>query len=1123
MFVPLHIHTEYSLLESSCRLKNLVERASELGFSSLAVTDKGNMYGALAFYKACKEKGIHPIIGLEIETAVISNVTSSSGHLLLYAKNETGYANLLKLSTYIMRDTKGNSRAVPKEILYHHRDGLLAVSSGIEGEIQLLLNEDPQAIEETLSLYTDWFSDDFYIGIEDHGTGREKTINMELLSLSRRFHVPLAAMNETYYIDRSDAKAHHVLLCIKHGAKEKDSRKIALPTDEYYLKSSSEMEERFSHEIEAVHNTEKIAQKCQLDLQLGIPMLPRYPLPDGTSAHEFLKETCLEGAKQRYKEVKADVMERLEYELSIISRMHFEDYFLVVWDFMKFAHETGMITGPGRGSAAGSIVAYVLRITNVDPMKHGLLFERFLNPERISMPDIDIDFPDNRREEVLNYVADKYGADHVAQIITFGTLAAKAALRDAGRVMDTPNELVDKAAKLIPSRPGITLQDAMKESYGLEKAYKEIEEVKHLVDVAATLEGLPRHASTHAAGVVISSDPLHEHVPLQEGHGGIALTQFSMEWLEEAGLLKMDFLGLRNLSLIEEIITSVQNRTGISIHLDEIPFDDKKTFELLGAGDTTGVFQLESDGMRRVLQQLQPTEFEDIVAVNALYRPGPMQNIPVYIEGKHGKKQVSYLHEDLEPILSPTYGVIVYQEQIMQIASKAAGFSLGEADLLRRAVGKKKKDILLRERAHFVDGCLSNGYSKETADALYDLIVMFADYGFNRSHAVAYSIISYQLAYLKANYPQDFMSALLSSVIGNPDKLNAYIKESRSKGIAVLQPCVNRSGISFQAEGDAIRFGLLSIKNAGLQSIRHILEKSREKPFVDLFDLCARCSTKKVNKRTLESFIFAGAMDGFGKDRSVLLASLDSAMEYGEKVQALQAQEQYRLFGDKDTLPKPPYVEVPPLTENDKLAFEQEALGFFFSSHPIERHRPLLEDWNTYPVYQMGDVKTNQEIRMGAMIDKVRVIKTKKGDMMAFIGCSDETGETEAVAFPETYKLYHAVLQKGELLFVEGSVEKRNESVQLIIKKAMPLSKLPPKKASNERTLYVKFSSGRKDESIHAVAEKLSGSPGETAVILYDEQTGKKARFRHPVLADNQVIQALAAIVGEENVILKEK
>ncbi|MFC0187892.1 DNA polymerase III subunit alpha [Fictibacillus aquaticus] len=1123
MFVPLHIHTEYSLLESSCRLQGLVSRASELGMTSLAITDKGNMYGALAFYKACKEKGIQPIIGLEIEVIPIEAVSAKNGRLLLYAKNKKGYENLLKLSTYIQRDAPASDKGVPKELLHRHRDGLAAVSTGIEGEIQLLLGEGASCLEETLSLYTEWFEGSFYLGLEDHGTGREKTINMDIVSLSRRYHIPLAAMNETYYTDRADSKAHHILLCIKHGAKERDSASIALPTDEYYLKSAKEMEERFDYEIEAVHNTKKIAQSCQLELDLGVPMLPSYPLPEGTSAFEYLKERCMVGAKERYGELTTPVIERIKYELSIIRNMKFEDYFLIVWDFMKFAHESHMITGPGRGSAAGSIIAYVLKITSVDPLEHGLLFERFLNPERISMPDIDIDFPDTRREEVLQYVASKYGREHVAQIITFGTLAAKAAVRDAGRVMDTPGEVVDKTAKLIPSRPGITLRAAMKESYGFEKAYTEDEAVRRLVDVAMTLEGLPRHASTHAAGVVISSDPLSNHVPLQEGHGGIPLTQFSMEWLEEAGLLKMDFLGLRNLSLIEEIISSVHNRTGFKVELSEIPLDDSKTFELLGKGDTTGVFQLESDGMRKVLQKLKPTGFEDIVAVNALYRPGPMQNIPDYIEGKHGNKKVTYPHPDLEPILSPTYGVIVYQEQIMQIASKAAGFSLGEADLLRRAVGKKKRDILIKERTHFVEGCLVNGYSSETAESLYDLIVRFADYGFNRSHAVAYSVIAYQLAYLKANYPLDFMAALLSSVIGNPDKTNAYIKESRHKGIPVLPPCVKKSGISFRAEENAVRFGLLSIKNAGLQAIRHIEEINSKKAFEDVFDLCARCSTKKVNKRTLESLIFAGAMDCFGQERSTLLATLDSALEYGEKLQSLQGQEQYILFNDKEGIPKPSYVEVPPLKENERLAFEQEALGFYFSSHPVERYRSHLDQWNSQNVHSLLQLDKKQEVRAGIMIDKVRVIKTKKGDMMAFISCSDETGETEAVAFPEAYKAYHGLLLKGELLFVEGTVEKRNESGQLLIRKVMPLAKLPSKKEGNTSILYVKFSNGREERTISAAAEILSGSQGETSVILYDEQTGKKVKLKQTVSADKSLIEELQAITGEENVILKEK
>jgi DNA polymerase III subunit alpha len=1123
-FVPLHIHSEYSLLESSCRIDALVERAAEFGFSALALTDKANMYGALKFYTACRKAGIKPILGLEAEIGELDSQSDSKRNqwskILLYAQNTEGYQNLLELSTLMQTKRDGDITPITHQELSRHSRGLIALSSGPEGEIQQLLTTEKREtnlLGGCIRFYREWFPDRFYLGLEDHGTGFDKTLNLQLQSISREFHIPLLCAHETYYLNAEDANAHDILVCIKHGEKMKNPDRYKLSTGEYYFKSPSEMESLFSHSSEALSETQKLANMCNLELTLGEIALPKYPVPDDQDSFEYLRELCSNGVKKRYDTVTPEIENRLQYELKIIKNMNFEDYFLIVWDFMKYAHDVKMITGPGRGSAAGSLVAYVLEITNVDPIHHKLIFERFLNPERISMPDIDIDFPDNRRDEVLRYVAKKYGTDYVAQIITFGTLAARAAVRDAGRVMDFPPALIDQTAKNIPSRPGISLENALKESPGLLQAYQSDQSVKELIEIAMTLEGLPRHASTHAAGVVLSRTPLVQTVPLQTGHDGIPLTQYSMEWLEAAGLLKMDFLGLRNLSLIENILLSIEKSEHIKINLNEIPFTDSRTFELLSQGDTTGVFQLESDGMRKVLQQLKPTEFEDIVAVNALYRPGPMQNIPDYIAGKNGLKTVEYMHPDLEPILNSTYGVIVYQEQIMQIATKAAGFTLGEADLLRRAVGKKKREILMQERDHFVAGCLKQGYDEKSADALYDLIVRFADYGFPRSHAVAYSVIAYQLAFLKANYPLHFMAALLSSVIGNHDKVNQYIKESMQKGIHIFPPSIKKSTAIFTPEESGIRFGLLAVKNVGINAIRTLMEENNKEPIRDLFEICARCPQKIVNKRTLESLIFAGALDDLGEDRAVLLASLETAIEYGEEFQEISRKNQMYLFDDDINLPKPTYVHVQPFQDSEKLKFEKESLGFFFSSHPLERFRSVLKSWASTNI--AGIEGKNPSIRLGVLIDKVRVIKTKKGELMAFLSISDESGEIEAVVFPKVYELYHGLLQKGEQLFLEGSVEQRNDALQVLINKCRPLNELKMKEQSS---VFIKIDKQHHTpEHLNAIKKILEQSKGSIPVVLIYEETRQKVQISQKIHATEDLLIELQSVIGEGNVAFK--
>ncbi|HEX6922463.1 MAG TPA: DNA polymerase III subunit alpha, partial [Bacillales bacterium] len=899
-----------------------------------------------------------------------------------------------------------------------------------------------------------------------------------------------------------------------------------LPSREYNFKSGDEMEALFSNLPGAVANTQRIADQCNLTIEFGRSVLPAFPLPEGTSAAEYLRAHCEKGLSERYVDVTDEISRRLDYELSVIEEMQFCDYFLIVWDFMKFAHQQGIMTGPGRGSAAGSLVAYVLEITDVDPIKHGLLFERFLNPERVTMPDIDIDFSDTRRDEMIRYVAGKYGRGHVAQIITFGTLAARAAVRDVGRVLDVSPKLVDSVAKKIPSRPGITLENAKQESAALKNLLQESQEAVDLFRIAETIEGFPRHASTHAAGIVISKDPLTDVVPLQEGQEGIALTQYPMDILEEIGLLKMDFLGLRNLSLIENILWLIEKGTGQYIDLKSIPFDDRETFQLLASGDTTGVFQLESDGMRQVLKRLKPSHFEDIIAVNALYRPGPMDNIPTFIAGKHGQREVTYIHEDLKPILESTYGVIVYQEQIMQIASKMAGFTLGEADLLRRAVSKKKKDILDTEREHFIKGCIEKGYAKDTAETVYDLIVRFANYGFNRSHAAAYSVIAYQLAYLKANYPNYFMAALLSSVTGDHSKIEQYIRELRPRDIPLYPPSVNKSGVVFMAEGEGIRFGLLAVKNVGAKAAQELISARKKRPYGDLFDLCARVSVKAVNRRAIESLVMAGGMDEFGIDRARLIHSLPAAVEYGESVQEQGNHGQMEWFESGGE--KPDYEEVPPFGMNETLKHEKDALGFYLSAHPLERFGSVLQSVEHSKVRDLAGFREKTIARMAGMISKARFIRTKKGDQMAFVSLSDDTGDVEVVVFPKLYNQNPLYFEKEQFLLLEGAIQKEEQSVKLIAEKAIPLDQLANtenRKPTKKQTLFLKVESRHRQESTMSEVKKLlQRFQGHVEVILYYSDENKTIRLPESfnVNPSSECLSLLRKQLSANNVVLRE-
>lgn len=1114
-FIHLQVTTAYSLLSSTISIHRLVKYAKKLDYGALAITDRNVMYGVVPFYQECKRQGIKPIIGMTAD--ILSEVEHGKSYpLLLLAKNEQGYKNLIKISSTIQAKNAAQG-GISLQQLRAYGAGLFAISPGIEGEIEqcLLQNNDKKA-KLVANLYKSIFRDhSFFLSIQRQGREHEEKLLPRLKQLASELQIKMVATNNVQYLEKDEAFAHECLLAIRDGVKLTDRKQANELRNECYFKTKEEMSALFNHDQEVLQATESIAHQCNVSLALHQKLLPKYPLQKGESAEETLMILCKRGLKERVNEPSRAYWDRLKYELNVIQEMGFSDYFLIVWDFMKFAREKGILTGPGRGSAAGSLVAYVLRITDVDPLKHQLLFERFLNPERISMPDIDIDFPDYRRDEVIAYVKEKYGEMHVAQIITFGTLGAKAVIRDVARAFGFSPQKINQLAKLIPSKPGITLESALQHSSKLRQFINGSSLHKQLYKTALLLEGLPRHTSTHAAGIVISDKPLIETIPIQAGHDYTFLTQYPMEILEEVGLLKMDFLGLRNLTILEQVLISIEKGQGKKIDIHSLPLNDKKTFELLRKGNTTGIFQLESEGMREVLRKLKPNEFEDIVAVNALYRPGPMENIPIYIARKHGKKQVQYPHPNLKDILEITYGVIVYQEQIMQIASKMAGFSLGEADLLRRAVSKKNKQILVKERAHFISGMMNRGYDKMTANKIYDYIVRFADYGFNRSHAVAYSMIAYQLAYLKAHYPLYFMAALLTSVIGNEEKIADYITKAKQSGIKILPPSINKSYFPFVVEKNAIRFSLAAIKGVGAVFLKELIQERRNGAFKDLFDVCIRLSSKMRKRRLLEALVFAGAFDEFNKDRATLLASLDVAIDHANLVSPEPTND---LFSNSEEFQiKPKYEETEPMPMIDKLANEMQVLGLYLSDHPIRPYEQLFKQKGVTPLVQI----TNEyhRVKVGVYITDTKTIRTKKGDAMSFIQLSDPTGEMDGVVFPNIHRRYSQLCQKDSVVLIEGKPEERNGKRQLIVEKVQDIESV-----KNEKTLYLNILEPlyKQDvlETIHTILHRYKGN---TPVIIHYAKSKKTIRLNesHWVNPTNACIKEISELVGERNVVLQ--
>ncbi|RAL26845.1 DNA polymerase III subunit alpha [Thermoflavimicrobium daqui] len=1131
-FVHLHVHTEYSLLDGAARIEELVKKAKDQRMKALAITDHGAMYGVVPFYKACKQEGIHPIIGCEVYITSGNyqdrpkRSEQKNYHLLLLAESNKGYRNLIKLTTEAHLSGFHYKPRVDKSLLRKYSEGLIATSSCLAGEIpQAILHGKIEQAKQLVDEYVDIFGPDrFFFELQDHQIQEQQKVNRQLIAWSGEMNIPLIATNDVHYLNESDQEVHDCLLCIGTGTKISDEDRLRFPSDQFYLKSPDEMYHLFSYVPEALINTVKIAERCQVTIPLGEKLLPQYPIPTGQTAKEFLYDQCIKGALERYGTLSQTVKERLNYELSVIDTMGFNDYFLVVWDFVRFAHERGIAVGPGRGSAAGSLVAYVLKITDVDPIRYNLIFERFLNPERITMPDIDIDFNYERRDEVIHYVKEKYGEERVAQIITFGTMAPRAAVRDLGRVMEIPYHEVDRVAKMIPANPGITLKRAFELEPELKTLYSH-PRLAQLLQYAAKVEGVPRHASTHAAGVVISRTPLTDYVPLQEGSDGVPLTQYPMEVLEEIGLLKADFLGLRNLTVIERAIWLIQEHTGqtISFHHE---YDDPATYELLAQGETIGVFQMESAGMRKVLQELKPSSFEDIIAVLALYRPGPMEQIPRFIRAKHGIEKVTYPHPDLEDILKNTYGIIVYQEQIMQIAAKMAGFSLGQADLLRRAVGKKKKELLAQQKTIFVQGCVQNGYDEQTGQKVFDLILRFANYGFNRSHSAAYGVLAYQTAYLKTNYPLAFFAALLTTVMGNQNKMTEYIQEAKKLNIRILPPDVLFSDVNFSIEENAIRFGLGAIKNVGALAIQSIIAARKQKPFQNLFDFCKRVDLRICNRRVLESLIQCGAMDSLPGHRAQKLAMLEEIMNKNGYDHRSASRDQLSLFHEE--FPEHSYDQIAPYTKREQLHFEKELLGIYLTGHPLEDYQIILGKLRSHQIYQLLEEKERKKVTIAGLISDIRLIKTKKGEPMAFLQVEDETGTIEVVVFPRIFIQARTLLREDQPIQITGLIKMDEKGIKLIAEACNDLAQTQAKQTQTEtkRKVYIRiFPQSEQKQKLHQLKQIIFAYRGETPVYLYYERDKKVLELpvqKYGISLSKECIFQIEELLGYQAVYVKE-
>lgn len=1056
-FVHLHVHTEYSLLDGASRIEKLVLRAKELGMPAIAITDHGSMYGVIDFYKHAKKQGINPVIGCEVYVAPRSRFEKSAVegeayyHLVLLAQNNTGYRNLVEIVSRGYTEGFYYKPRVDKELLRKHSEGLICLSACIAGEIpSLLLKGDITGAESLAREYREIFGpENFFIELQDHGIPEQKQVNQLLIDLSQKLDIGLVATNDLHYINKSDGECHDVLLCIQMGKTVDDASRLKFPSNEFYLKDFHEMDRLFGAWPEALANTVKIAERCQVEFDFGQLHLPEFPMPEGLTADAYLQQLCEERLVKRFREIDDVIRDRLDFELSVIRKMGYSSYFLIVWDFINYAKQNEIPVGPGRGSAAGSIVAYLLGITNIDPIKYGLLFERFLNPERVTMPDIDIDFCYVKRSRVIEYVTERYGNDHVAQIITFGTMAAKAAIRDVGRALNMSYGEVDRIAKMIPNELGITLDKALQNNHELNNAYQNEPAVRKLVDLARAVEGLPRHASTHAAGLVIAKDPLTSYVPLQNSSEGFITTQYDKDRVEEIGLLKMDLLGLRTLTVIGDALELIRTNRGITLDIETIPLTDEKTAEMLSDGDTAGVFQMESGGMTNLVKELKPEGFADLIPLVALYRPGPLGSgmVADFINGRHGRKHVSYLHPLLEPILKETFGVILYQEQVMQIASTLAGFTLGQADLLRRAMGKKKHSVLAAQRDNFLRGAKNKGIDAKLAEEIFDLMAHFADYGFNKSHSAAYALVAYQTAYLKAHYPQEFMAALLSSVMGTNEKIGFYIEECRRMGIAVLPPDINASQAAFSVDGDAIRFGLAAVKNVGENAIHNLVAARNEAgKFKSLIDFCTRVDMRVVNKRVIESLIKCGAFDSLGARRAQLLVVLERAIDTAASRQRDMATGQIGLFCEEtiDVADEIILPDVPEMPQDQILALEKEMTGFYITGHPLDKYRNKMSQFASIDQLASGEIPDGKVLRIAGLISSAKRIVTKKGATMCFIDLEDFTNRVEVVVFPKVFEKTHHLLLPDMPVVVLGRLNANEDGVKILAEEVSTIEECRP-------------------------------------------------------------------------------
>lgn len=1123
-FVHLHVHTEYSLLDGASRIGALIEETKRLGMDAIAITDHGAMYGVVEFYKAAKAAGVKPIIGCEVYLAPTSRFErapvqgESYYHLILLAENQVGYQNLIRMVSLANTEGFYYKPRVDKELLRRYSEGIICLSACIAGEIpSAILKDDPERAARLVEEYADIFGkENFFIEIQDHGMPEEKKANEVLVQLARQYGIGLVATNDLHYIRKQDSEFHDVLLCIQMGKTVDEENRMRFPSDQFYLKSPQEMQALFPAYADAIANTAAIAARCNVEFTFGKLHLPSFPVPEGLTDAAYLRQLCEARLLERYADVTPEIRERLDYELSVIYKMGYDSYFLIVWDFIKYARENRIAVGPGRGSAAGSIVAYLLAITDIDPLRYDLLFERFLNPERVTMPDIDIDFCYVKREKVIEYVTQRYGADKVAQIITFGTMAAKAAIRDVGRALNLSYGETDRIARMIPTELGITIDKALRTNAELQRAYQEEPAVKKLVDFARDVEGLPRHASTHAAGIVISKRPLTDYVPLQLSADGLAVTQFDKDRVEELGLLKMDFLGLRTLTVIGDALELIHKNRGVDVDMNAIDFADAATCQMLARGDTAGVFQMESAGMTTLVKDLKPEGFADLIPLVALYRPGPLGSgmVADFISGRHGKKVVTYLHPLLEPILKETFGVILYQEQVMQIVQVMAGFTLGQADILRRAMGKKKHSILAAQRENFLAGARQNGVDEKLAVTLFDLLTHFADYGFNKSHSAAYALVAYQTAYLKAHYPQEFMAAMLSSVMGTSDKIGFYIEQCRHANIAILPPDINASGASFSVDGGGIRFGLAAIKNVGETALANLLKvRESDGSFASLVDFCTRVDMRVVNKRVIESLIKCGAFDSMGARRSQLLAVLDRAVDAAAGRQRDAASGQIGLFGEEameeaDALALPDLEELP---KEEILALEKEMTGFYITGHPLDRYRERLRVFLPVERLLSGELGDGKLVKTAGLTVSAKRLVTKKGDTMCFLELEDFTHRIEVVVFPRVFYQSMQAMAPDLPVVVVGRLDVGDDAVKLLADSVCLIDEYVPEVRIRVRKAQ------ENGETFDALKRIFTAHRGKSAVFLHmvDSRKVIKAEEKFWVTPTEAAIAHLEGLLGE--------